>query len=189
MPEEDFSTYYKALEIDEGASPEEIKQAYLHLKKLYSTDSPITQPIDDEYPGDKKQRILKQIEEAYRVLSVSFVEKEEEKEIEKTAAGQAAAPDADTLPETVIEIPGAGPVNLKTARENMNLSLESLSLLVDIPSRILQDIELENFAALPEAGVIRWYVLTIAKHLKLDPKEITEVYMTRYREWKKGNKP
>lgn len=180
MPEEDYTNYFKVLEVDSSASAEEIRRAYLHLKQLYSAESIITLPIADEYPGGKKQEILEQVEEAYIKLSRYLSEKEKE----RIEAQQIPISEADTIPEEVIELPFIMEQSLRDLRENMGISLETLSLLSDIPADILKNIELENFAKLPEAGVIRWYVLTAAKHLNLNPKETADEYMKRYRKWK-----
>lgn len=182
MPKEDYSKFFKVLEIDSSASAEEIRRAYLHLKQLYSAESVITLPIEDEYPEDKKKEILMQVEEAYMKLSDYIVEKKKE-ELE---AQQVPITEADTIPEEIIEIPFTGEWSLKDLRENMSLSLNSLSLITDIPYEILENIELEKYDALPEAGLVRWYVLTVAKHLNLNAKETADEYMKRYRQWQKN---
>lgn len=182
MPEKDYTKYLKVLEIDSSASAEEIRRAYLHLKQLYSADSVITMPIEDEYPEEKKQEILRQVEDAYNQLSGYIAEKEKE----RLAAQQVPLAEADTIPEEIIEVPFMEEQSLKNLRENMSLSLNSLSLITDIPNEILENIELEKYAALPEAGLVRWYVMTVAKHLNLNPKETADEYMKRYRQWYKS---
>ncbi|MCK5055692.1 MAG: helix-turn-helix domain-containing protein [Candidatus Aminicenantes bacterium] len=168
MPKEDYTKYFKVLEIDSSASAEEIQRAYVHLKKLYSADSIITRPINDEIPDDKKRIILKEIEEAYIRLNA-----------------QLPVSEADTLPEIVIEEFPVETQNIKEVRESMEISLNEFSMLSDIPLKMLGNLENEKFAALPEAGLVRWYVLTAAKILKLNPKETADEYMTRYRRWQK----
>lgn len=178
MPKEDYTKYFNVLEIDGSASAEEIQRAYAHLKKLYSADSVITRPIDDEISDDKKQLIIKEIEEAYTMLTAWIDEKQ------KTAV-RLPLSEADTVPELVI---GEFPVEtqrLKEVRERMELSVSELSMLSDIPPKTLENLENEKFSALPEAGLVRWYILTAAKILKLNPKETADAYMTRYRQWQK----
>jgi len=178
MPKEDYTKYFNVLEIDSSASAEEIQRAYVHLKKLYSTESVITRPIDDEISDDNKQTILKEIEEAYIRLTAWIDEKHK-------TAGQVPLSEADTLPELFI---GEIPVEtqpLKEVREQLEISLNDLSVSSGIPLKTLENLENEKFAALPEAGLVRWYVLTAAKTLKLNPKETADEYMTHYRHWQK----
>lgn len=179
MPKEDYTKYFKVLEVDSKATAEEIHRAYLHLKKLYSEDSVITMPIEDDYPGDKKQVILKEIEEAYTKLTIWIAEKE------KTAE-QVPIAEADTLPEVTFGPTLIGSQGLKETRENMGMTLQDLSLSAEIPVKTLEHLELEKFAALPQSGLVRWYVLTVARLLNLDPKETADEYMTRFRQWQVG---
>jgi hypothetical protein len=176
MPKEDYTKYFNVLEVDSSASAEEIHRAYAHLKKLYSETSVITRPIEDDYPKAKKKFILNEIEEAYRELTILIAEK-------KKAAEQMPITEADTLPEVIFGFSIVGALGLKEIRENMNFSLEALSHLTEIPVGILENIELEKFEALPQPGLLRWYVLTVAKILNLKPKETADEYMKRYRQW------
>ncbi len=70
------------LELDPDASLAEIKKSYLHLKRLYSTESIVISPIADEFPEEKRRDILHQIEEAYANL-LALLEKEDKKILKK----------------------------------------------------------------------------------------------------------
>jgi cytoskeletal protein RodZ len=73
---DDLQKYYDILEIDGGASLEEITSAYTYLKELYSSDSVALLTIEDDLDDEKKAEILTQIEEAYQILSSLFKERE-----------------------------------------------------------------------------------------------------------------
>jgi len=82
MSREEFQKYLEMLELDPDASLAEIKKSYLHLKRLYSTESIVISPIADEFPEEKRRDILHQIEEAYANL-LALLEKEDKKILEK----------------------------------------------------------------------------------------------------------
>jgi len=63
--------YYNILEIGKKATQEEIERAYRALIKLYTDESIVTMPIDDEMTQKEKEEICKNIEEAYANLSDS----------------------------------------------------------------------------------------------------------------------
>lgn len=82
MSREDYLRYLDILESGPDASLTEIKKSYLHLKRLYSTDSIAILPIAQEFPEKKRKEILQQIEEAYTNLLI-LLEKEDKKILKK----------------------------------------------------------------------------------------------------------
>ena len=82
MSRAEYQNYLEILELDPDASLAEIKKSYLHLKRLYSTDSIVIAPIADEFSIEKRKEILRQIEEAYSNL-LAILEKEDKKILKK----------------------------------------------------------------------------------------------------------
>jgi lipopolysaccharide export system ATP-binding protein len=82
MSREEYHKYLEILELGPDASLVEIKKSYLHLKRLYSTDSIVISPIAEEFPEEKRKEILQQIEGAYTKL-LSLLEKEDRKILKK----------------------------------------------------------------------------------------------------------
>jgi lipopolysaccharide export system ATP-binding protein len=82
MSREEYKKYLEILELDPDASLTGIKKSYLHLKRLYSTDSIAISPMADEFPEEKRKEILQQIEEAYSKL-LALLEKEDKKILKK----------------------------------------------------------------------------------------------------------
>jgi lipopolysaccharide export system ATP-binding protein len=82
MSKEEYQKYLEILELNPKASLAEIKKSYLHLKRLYSTDSIAISPIAEEFPEEKRKEILIQIEEAYNNL-LALLEKEDKNILKK----------------------------------------------------------------------------------------------------------
>jgi lipopolysaccharide export system ATP-binding protein len=82
MSREEYQKYLEILELDSDASLTEIKKSYLHLKRLYSTDSIAISPIAEEFPEEKRKEVLHQIEDAYSNL-LALLEKEDKKILKK----------------------------------------------------------------------------------------------------------
>ena len=79
---EEYQKYLEILELDPDASLAEIKKSYLHLKRLYSSDSIVISPIAEEFPLEKRDDILQQIEMAFSNI-LAFLEKEDKKILKK----------------------------------------------------------------------------------------------------------
>jgi hypothetical protein len=105
MDEEKYAELYEILEIEESASLTDIKVAYERLKKLYSSNSIVTQPIEDEFNQEDKEVIIQEITEAYQTLLRYTIEKDrKEKELEKTQTEEEIAPlELPEAPESLLE--------------------------------------------------------------------------------------
>jgi lipopolysaccharide export system ATP-binding protein len=65
---EDIKKYLEVLELGHKATVKEIRDAYLFLKKIHSSESIETSPIMDDFHDQTRQKILTQIEDAYTNL-------------------------------------------------------------------------------------------------------------------------
>ena len=101
------------------------------------------------------------------------------KSIEPVEPVEPAAVPEDLLNKTVVK--GR---TLKKVREKLGIGIHEIAVSTKISYKILVSIELERFEKLPEAGYLRWHVMSYAKALSLDPKKIADDYMKRYRRWK-----
>lgn len=82
MSREEYQKYLEILELGPDVSLAEIKKSYLHLKRLYSTESIAISPIAEEFSAEKREEILGHIEEAYAGL-LALLEKEDKKILKK----------------------------------------------------------------------------------------------------------
>ncbi|MCP5052611.1 MAG: helix-turn-helix domain-containing protein [bacterium] len=100
MDDEKYKEYLLVLELAENPSPDEIERSYTALKKLYSADSIVTQPMDEEFSQEDKQEILDDIEEAYQALIEYAVES-------PVITDEPLSPDEIPFPEEDVEEPPA----------------------------------------------------------------------------------
>jgi hypothetical protein len=74
--------------------------------------------------------------------------------------------------------------NLAEIRKRCGITLKAIWEETKIPIKTLENIELENYKALPPEVYVRSFVSTYAKFLSLDPEKAVKEYMERYRVWK-----
>jgi curved DNA-binding protein CbpA len=182
MGDDEYKGYYEILELDQGASLQEIREAYSNLRELYSSDSFLISPLMDELTEDKREEILKKIEEAYEKLTGLF-------KIDGSGADTGVGCYMAIDSELKKEIEGISSFcgrTLRQIRERLGIELHDIALATMIRTQYLQDIEEENFEDLPPEVYVRGYVSTYAKCLSLDPARVVEDYMSRYRVWKRS---
>jgi len=182
VSKEELKNYFKILEVSSNASVLEIKNAYLRLKKLYSSDSRVIAPIAEEFPKKRRREILKEIEEAYSKIRAFL-------EIEQSQAFSDEEPSTSTdLPEEEKpeSIAFSGAV-LKQIREKLGIQLHEIALETKIRVENLENIESEKFDALPPEPYLKGHLNIYANSLLLNPKKVADDYLNRYREWKEGH--
>lgn len=168
MNEENLDKYYETLELKPNASFSEIKSAYFHLKKLYSSQPTVLSILMAEISETRSERLLGQIEEAYLELKEYYSTRKVEKEqVTRDRVMRNNIPEFDVFSGNA----------LKLTREVLGVSLEEIALATGIPANHLKNIEMERFDMLPPPGYIRIYVTKYAKYLSLDSKRVTADYM------------
>lgn len=179
MPEEGLKKYFEILEISPDASLSEIRNAYLHLKKLYATESIVVSPVADEFPKRSRREILKKIENAYTKL-VALLENEQSKSVLQRKPSVSDAPI-----EKEAEITSFSGEVLRQIREKKGIHLYEVALETKIRIELLKNIELENFGVLPTGIYLKAHLMNYARFLSIDPKKVAEDYIHRYEEWNK----
>lgn len=180
MNDKQHSKFYETLEVTPDASLAEIRKAYIHLRKLYTTESIVTLPVIDEISEESKQEILIQIEEAYQGLLKYFEDKSPQT---GNSFGQPSI-EASLKSLTTDIQEYSGPV-LKQIREKLHIDLHDIALETKIQSQFLNSIENETFDKLPPEAYIRGIVVGYATYLSLDSKKVADDFMSRYHTWQK----
>lgn len=86
-------------------------------------------------------------------------------------------------PPKPLELPADGPINgelLKRMREHLGLTLLDMSDRTKIGKTHLDNIERENFAALPAQVYLRGFLISIARELRVDPVRVAKAYLDAY---------
>jgi len=174
MNREGYKKYFDILELSPDASLTEVRKAYLHLKDLYSKESIVTLPVEGEVSEDLNNEILRQVEEAYLNL-VSLYKKEE----------PAVKRERGNLLSDATIFSGSA---LRPARERLSIGLRDVALVTKIQMQHLENIELDNYEALPVEVYIRGYVKSYAECLSLDSQKVADDYMKEYSAWKEAQK-
>jgi flagellar biosynthesis protein FlhG len=179
------SSHHDVLEVERGATDEEIRRAYKRICAVFDTDNPVTFGLFDE---EGLEAARARIDEAYDVLldpsrrrpyEISvFPEAEETRaEAEQTEIPSEELPPAPSItPDT--EFSGA---LLRAVRESQGTSLEQISERTKVGTYYLQCIEEEQFEALPAAVYVRGFVTEFAKCLRLDAEQVSQSYLRRYK--------
>lgn len=183
MADKTLKRYFDVLEISPDASVLEIRNAYLLLKKLYSTDSVVISPIADEFSKKERREILLQVEEAFDKLMENL--KNKQNKHHNRIRQQPSASDPEGEEDEDVSYSGPG---LKKIREKLGVPLFEVSLDTKIRMELLKSIEHEKFDVLPPEVYLRGHLINYANYLMLNPKKVAGDYMARYRSWKEGKK-
>jgi len=190
-------TLYEVLEIDPGASDEEIRRAYKRMREMYAADSMVVCGL---YTPERLDVVHARVDEAYDTL----LDPEKRKlydvklfpegiptrptpttgvaAVEPTTPPKAdATPARVQVPEPIIdantEITGQ---LLKTLREARGIDLADVSQRSKVSVHHLRSIEDENWGAMPAPVYLRGFLVEIARFLKLDVQHVTRSYLARY---------
>jgi curved DNA-binding protein CbpA len=181
MTPEELKKHLDVLELGPRATPSEIKNAYLRLRRLYGGDSIVLDPIAEEFSDKKRAKILQEIEEAYAALLKASREGESE------ARYRAAAPPAAAVPAGPFEPPAdlvfSGPA-LRAIRETLGIELLEISKSLKLRGELLKSLEEERYEALPEEIYLKVHLKNLAACLRLKPAKVVDDYVARYRAWK-----
>lgn len=181
----DFETMRRlcldTLELHQAASPLEIRNAYVHLKDLYTNGSLALAPVEDEFTPEMREELLAKIEEAYQWLLAHQDMASGSKVCAYTAIGVITE-------DMMAQIDALGPLGgpeLRKVREMVGISLNEIELVTKIGRSHILAIEEENFKSLPEEVFVKGYLQAYARCLGLDRDRVVGDYMTKYHAKKK----
>ncbi|MDH3486394.1 MAG: helix-turn-helix domain-containing protein, partial [Myxococcales bacterium] len=180
------NSHYDVLEVERGATDEEIRRAHKRMCAVFDSDNIVTFGLFDQ---EGLEAARARIDEAYDVLldparrrpyeiSVFPDAPEAETRVKDKTIPPGELPPAPTItPDT--EFSGA---LLRAVRESQGTGLEQISEHTKVGTNYLRCIEDDEFDELPAAVYVRGFVTEFAKCLKLDPEQVSQSYLRRYRE-------
>lgn len=171
MPDNELHSHYQCLDLESGAPLTLVKAQYLHLKTLYSSDSPLFHCLGFSLPESRRREILARIHRAYFTLREHHARRRQERH-DSTR---------DTVKDQRIpEFERYSGDALRLTRDVLGLSLEEVAFACGIPMNHLRHIESEMFKDLPPKGYVKLYLRKYAEFMCLDPETVIRDYMSRY---------
>jgi len=190
-------TLYEVLEIDPGASDEDIRRAFKRMREMYAAESMVVCGL---YTPARLDVVHARIDEAYDTLLDPDKRKLYDIKLfpdgiptrptptAGVAAVEAASPPKGEptpakvlVPEPIVdantEITGE---LLKKLREARGIDIAEISQRSKVSVHHLRSIEEETWGAMPAPVYLRGFLVEIARFLRLDVQHVTRSYLARY---------
>jgi flagellar biosynthesis protein FlhG len=164
------SSHHDVLEVERGATDEEIRRAYKRMCGVFDPENLVTFGLFDEEGLDAART---RIDEAYDVLLDPA--RNAETDQEQVPSGE-LPPAPSITPDT--EFSGA---LLRAVRESQGTTLHQISERTKVGINYLRCLEEDEFEKLPAAVYVRGFVTEFAKCLRLDPEQVSQSYLRRYK--------
>lgn len=180
-------SHHDLLEVERGATDEEVRRAYKRCRELYAHDSLVCYGLLEPH---EIETLRARLDEAFDVLLDPARRRPYELSIFPPGTEPkpvAVEPDFD--PEGVSALPDITPDTvftgalLRQVREAHRVSLKDLSQKTKIGLIYLRAIEEDDFTKLPALVYCSGFVSEYAKCLKLDSQQVSRTYTRRYKRY------
>jgi len=196
-------SHYELLGVHPSATKEEIKEAYKRLKSIYQPGSLAVYSLFSE---EELEKASKALDEAYEVLVDERRREAYNEELiqegclnpaelfrrEPAVAaerGREVSFQEGGLAEDKGAFPQAKDIYrgefLRRMRMLKKVELVDISKVTKIRVETLENIEKDNYTALPHRIYLRGFLLEYARYLQLDPIEVANTYLKHYDEWER----
>lgn len=183
-------SHHDLLEIDRGATDEEIRRAYRRMREVYADDALCCYGL---YTQAELTAVRARLDEAFDVL----LDHARRRPYELTIFPDAEAPQLEEVaPEgRTRELPPAPMITpetefdgalLRAVRESQGLELKQISRRTKINLAYLEALEGDDFRALPALVYVRGFITEMAKCLRLDPIQTAHTYVRRMKRGEAG---
>ena len=166
---------WEILGLEPGADIGKVRRAYRHRRSLYEPAALATYNLLDD---EEREGMVDKIDEAYRRILGSNPPAAEPAP-SPVSIDRQAAPDSSQIahaPDPLAE-PGA---HLRFHRKALGLTLHQIAAETKIGVAILEQIENEEFDALPAPAFVRGHVHQFAREVKLDDAyEFAKFYLSK----------
>ncbi|MFI5306608.1 MAG: helix-turn-helix domain-containing protein [Polyangiales bacterium] len=179
--------HHDLLEIERGASDEDIRRAYKRARDVYAHDALCCYGL---YEPHEIEKLRARLDEAFDVLvdparrrpyELSVFPDEPEPRPEAAEAArdeEPARPPPDVTPDT--QFTGA---LLRQVRESQRMTLHEINQRTKISLPYLKAIEDDDFGRLPELVYTSGFLKELGRHLRLDPQQVSRTYVGRYKRY------
>ncbi len=165
---------WEILGLEPGADIGQVRRAYRHRRSLYEPTALATYNLLDD---EEREDMVIKIDEAYRRIMGS----------DPPAPAKSPPPPAPPTPEQSVApiTPAPDPETepgayLRHHRKFRGFTLHQIATETKIGVAILEQIENEDFQALPAVAFVRGHVQQFARELKLDDAyEFTKLYIAK----------
>lgn len=180
-------SHHDLLEVERGATDEEVRRAFKRMREIYSIEALACYGL---FTADELDKVRTRLEEAFDVLldparrrpyELSVFPMEEEEEIDRPSAARRAA-DLPPPPPITPDTEFSGPL-IRQVRESQGVELRDISARTKVGLSYLEAIEGDSFALLPAPVYVRGFVTELAKFLRLDSAQVSRTYVKRYRRY------
>jgi flagellar biosynthesis protein FlhG len=180
-------SHHDLLEVERGATDEEVRRAFKRARDIYSRDALACYSLFEPH---ELESLRTRLEEAYDVLLDPVRRKpyelsvfppsaiDEEPEPQRASHTDPLPPAPELTPDTDY----TGPI-LRAVRESLGISLREVGSRTKVGLAYLEAIESDDFAGLPAPVYVRGFVTEIAKALKLDAAQVSRTYVRRLRRY------
>lgn len=180
-------SHHDLIEVERGATEEEVRRAYKRARDVYETGSLACYGL---FTPAELDAVRMRLEEAHDVLldpsrrkpyEMSIFPPREDEELkapERSSSSEPLPPPPDLTPDT--DYTGA---LLRAVRESQGHRLEDISAHTKVGLGHLSAIEGDDYGALPAPVYVRGFVTEVAKFLKLDSSQVGRTYVRRYRRY------
>ncbi len=165
---------YEALEVDPGATDDEVRRAYRRLREVYSTGHIATR---SHVGAADMRRIQARVEEAYETLTDVSRRRPYDRGLKEAAGRNGPGPAVENDAAQA----GFTGATLREARRGAGMEREDLAAAAHVGGVYIRAIEEEEFGALPEEVYLRGYLRQVARALGLPERDVAEGYLRRYR--------
>jgi flagellar biosynthesis protein FlhG len=180
-------SHHDLLEVERGATDEEVRRAYKRAKDVYAADALVGYSL---FTPDELDHVRARLDEAFDVLldpsrrrpyELSVFPPSPEHE-EPQRARESEHDPLPPAPEITPDTDFTGAI-LRAVRHSKGIRLEDVSARTKIGLNYLSAIENDDFGALPAAVYVRGFVNELAKILRLDATQVARTYVRRYRRY------
>jgi flagellar biosynthesis protein FlhG len=186
---------YEVIEVDVGASEEDIRRGTRRMREIYRPDSLGGYSV---LGAEQSQLTLERIQRVHDTLLDPKQRRAYDRMLNHDDAAEVPATGARREPESV-EAPAARPAVpldvelgpeteftgelLRRVREAQGVDLRDVTGRTKIGATYLRAIEDEDFDALPALVYTRGFVGELAKYLKLDHQQVVKTYIKRFKKY------